>query len=116
MALSFGYFVSPVETRVGPQRAKFSLVQMFPWFGTNGTKVNATEFNAQAKYHEFLDRKNELYYQVKKAYYPILELKEHIRWQEENLEILNTYKRLSTTSFFEWKRSYGRCDTRGYHD
>ena len=24
LALSFGYFVSPVETRVGPQRAKFS--------------------------------------------------------------------------------------------
>ena len=32
--LSFGYFVSPVETRVGPQRARFSLTQMFPWFGT----------------------------------------------------------------------------------
>jgi outer membrane protein TolC len=103
MALSFGYFVSPVETRVGPQRAKFSLVQMFPWFGTNGTKVNATEFNAQAKYHEFLDRKNELFYQVKKAYYPILELKEHIIWQEENLDILNTYKRLSTTAFSNGK-------------
>ena len=29
--LSFGYFVSPVETRVGPQRARFSLTQMFPW-------------------------------------------------------------------------------------
>lgn len=103
LTLSFGYFVSPVETRVGPQRARFSLVQMFPWFGTNGTKVNAVEFNAQAKYHEFLDRRNELYYLVKKAYYPILELKEHIRWQEENLEILNTYKRLSTTSFSNGK-------------
>ncbi|MCG8309915.1 MAG: TolC family protein [Cytophagales bacterium] len=103
LALSFGYFVSPVETRVGPQRAKFSLVQMFPWFGTNGTKVDASEFNAQAKYHEFLDRKNELYYRVKKAYHPILELKEHIRWQKENLEILNTYKRLSTTNFSNGK-------------
>lgn len=103
LALSFGYFVSPVETRVGPQRAKFSLVQMFPWFGTNGTKENAIEFNAQAKYHEFLDRKHELYYLVKKAYYPIMELNEHISWQEENLEILNTYKRLSTTSFSNGK-------------
>ena len=26
--LSFGYFISPVETRVGPQRARFSLTQM----------------------------------------------------------------------------------------
>lgn len=103
LALSFGYFVSPVETRVGPQRAKFSLVQMFPWFGTNGTKVNAAEFSAQAKYQEFIDEKNELFYKVKKAYYPIVELHEQIRWQKENLEILQTYKRLSTTNFSNGK-------------
>lgn len=103
LALSFGYFVSPVETRVGPQKARISLVQMFPWFGTNGTKVDAMELSAQAKYQDFLDRKNELFYLVKKAYYPILELKEHIKLEEENLEILNTYKRLSTTSFSNGK-------------
>ena len=33
-SFSFGYFVSPVETRVGPQQARFSLTQMIPWFGT----------------------------------------------------------------------------------
>ena len=103
LLLSFGYFVSPVETRVGPQRAKFSLLQMFPWFGTNGTKVDAYEFEAQAKYHEFLDRKNELYFQVKNAYYPIYEIKELITWQRDNLEILETYKRLSTTNFSNGK-------------
>jgi outer membrane protein TolC len=92
-----------VETRVGPQRAKLSLVQMFPWFGTNDTKADATEFNAQAKYQEFLDKKNELHYRVKKAYYPIVELHEQIRWQEENLEILQTYKRLTTTNFSNGK-------------
>ena len=103
MALSFGYFVSPVETRVGPQKARISLVQMFPWFGTNGTKVDAMELSAQVKYQDFLDRKNELFYLVKKAFYPILELKQHIKLQKENLEILNMYKRLSTTNFSSGK-------------
>ncbi len=103
LALSFGYFVSPVETRVGPQKARISLVQMFPWFGTNGTKANAMELSAQAKYQDFLDKKNELFYLVKKAFYPMLELREHIKLQEENLEILNTYKRLSTTNFSNGK-------------
>lgn len=101
--LSFGYFVSPVETRVGPQRAKFSLVQMFPWFGTNGTKAEVSELNAQAKYHEFLDRKNELFYQVKARYYPLHEIKDQIKWQLANLEILETYKRLSTNAFSNGK-------------
>ncbi len=27
---SLGYFISPVETRLGPQNMKFSLTQMFP--------------------------------------------------------------------------------------
>lgn len=103
LVLSFGYFVSPVETRVGPQRAKFSLVQMFPWFGTNATKVDTYEFNAQAKYQEFINKRNELYYKVKASYYPIYEINEHIRWQNENLEILESYKRLSTTNFTNGK-------------
>ena len=32
--VSFGYFISPVETRVGPQRMRISAMQMFPWLGT----------------------------------------------------------------------------------
>lgn len=103
LALSFGYFVSPVETRVGPQRAKFSLVQMFPWFGTNATKVNTYEFIAQSKYQEFINKRNELYYKIKAAYYPIYEINEHIKWQKENLKILESYKRLSTTNFSNGK-------------
>lgn len=102
-SFSFGYFVSPVETRVGPQRAKFSLVQMFPWFGTNAIKADVSEFNAQALYHEFLDRKNALFYQVKAGYYPLLEIRGQITWQLANLEILETYKRLSTTAFANGK-------------
>lgn len=103
LSLSFGYFVSPVETRVGPQRAKFSLVQMFPWFGTNGSKADVSELNAQASYQIFLDRKNQLFYQVKTAYYPIYELQKQIVWKKENLDILRTYKRLATTSFSNGK-------------
>ena len=34
----FGYFIRPMETRVGPQRARISASQMFPWFGTLGFK------------------------------------------------------------------------------
>ena len=36
--VSFGYFISPVETRVGPQQFKISASQMFPWFGSRRAK------------------------------------------------------------------------------
>ncbi|PIB37431.1 transporter [Reichenbachiella sp. 5M10] len=97
--LSFGYFVSPIETRLGPQQAKLSLMQMFPWFGTLRAKEDAATRLAEAKYQLFLDARYELFFQVKQAYYLIYEVREHIRWQEENLEILSTYKALATTAF-----------------
>ena len=105
LTLSFGYFISPIETRLGPQRAKFSLIQMFPWFGTGGAKENAAIQRTESKYQAFLDAKNELYYKVKAAYYPLYEIHVHIKQQKENLNILNTYKELATTSFSNNKGS-----------
>ncbi|MCB0814783.1 MAG: TolC family protein, partial [Flavobacteriales bacterium] len=72
--LSIGYFISPVETRVGPQRARFSLTQMFPWFGTLGVQAEATDLLAEARYQAFLEARNELVYKVRMAYYPLHEL------------------------------------------
>jgi outer membrane protein TolC len=92
---SFGYFISPVETRVGPQRIKFSLSQMFPWFGTLDAKEDiATKF-AESKYQEFVAYKLSVFRDVKMAYYPLIELNEHIRLQQENLVLLTTYKELA---------------------
>lgn len=96
---SFGYFISPVETRVGPQRAKFGLSQMFPWFGTLAANGEMTTLMAEAKYQEFLSAKNELYFKVKAAWYPLFEVNNMLLLQKENREILSSFKQLSTTSF-----------------
>ena len=97
--LSFGVFVSPIETRIGPQRARISLSQMFPWFGTLKAKEDVASLLAEAKYQEFLNTKNELYLNVKKAFYPIVELREMIRLQEENITLLISTKELALSSF-----------------
>ncbi|MGX1023553.1 TolC family protein [Psychroflexus sp. MBR-150] len=98
-SLSFGYFISPVETRVGPQQAKFSLTQMFPWFGTLKAQGDAATFFAEAKYQAFLDARNQLYYKVAAAYYPLYELNEFIEIELENQRILKSYKTIATTQF-----------------
>ena len=103
--VSFGYFISPAETRLGAQQQKLSISQMFPWFGTLSAKENAATFLAQAKYQEFLDAKNELYFKVKAAYYPVIELSKTLQLQKENKEILLTLKQLSTTAFKNGKSS-----------
>ena len=87
-SLTVGYFISPVETRIGPQRARFSLVQMFPWFGTLGAQAEATDLLAEARYQAFLEARNELVYKVRMAYYPLHELDRAVELERADLEIL----------------------------
>ncbi len=96
---SFGYFISPVETRVGPQRAKFSLTQMFPWFGTLKAREDAATLLAEAKYQAFLDERNRLYFQVAAAYFPLYELKKWKQIEKENIDILESYKTIATRKY-----------------
>lgn len=97
--LSFGYFVQPIETRVGPQQAKLSLTQMFPWFGTLKANTQRDSLLAQSRYQEFLEAKYQLYYEVKSAYYPIYELHQTIRLHQENIKILENFKQISTVKY-----------------
>ncbi len=93
---SVGYFISPVETRVGPQRARLSLSQMFPWFGTLKAQGNVATLMAEAKYQSYLDARNKLYLQVANAFYPLYELKEWKTIEENNIKILKSYKSITT--------------------
>ena len=96
---SFGYFISPVETRVGPQRARLSLSQMFPWFGTLKAQGDAAALMAEAKLQNFIDARNQLYFRVAAAYYPLVELKDWSNIEQENINILESYKTIATQKF-----------------
>lgn len=96
-SLSFGYFIHPVETRVGPQRARFSLSQMFPWFGSLSAKGDAAAAMAQAKYLQFIDAREKLISNVKASYYELWQIRETIELERENLRILESYEDLATT-------------------
>ena len=97
--LSLSYFISPVETRLGPQRFKISLSQMFPWFKTLQTKGMVSKLMAEARYQEFIDVRNKLYFEVAQSYYPLYEIKELIRLQQQNLSILESYKIIAEKKF-----------------
>ena len=92
---AFAYFISPVETRVGPQQFRFSVSQMFPWFGTLETKENLASQNAKAKYESFLESKSRLFNEVRSNYYNIYFNRKAIEITRENLEILGSFKKLA---------------------
>lgn len=98
-SFSFGYFVSPAETRLGPQHVKFSLTQMFPWFGTLEAQSDAAAWMAEAKYQSFLDARNKLYNKVSSAYYPLYELNKWKQIEKQNIDILQSYKNIANSKF-----------------
>ncbi len=93
--LAFGYFIQPVETRVGPQEFRISASQMFPWFGTLKSKEDVAIQTAKAKYEAFEETKSKLFNEVRGTYYNIYFNRKAIDIVQDNILILNIFQRLS---------------------
>jgi len=98
-SLTMSSFGKMIETRVGRQEARFSIMQMFPWFGTLSSKENAANLMAEASFQNYVDTRNEIFFEVKSRYAELYELNKMIELEEQNLTILNTYKELAITKF-----------------
>ncbi len=96
--LSAGYFVSEPETRTGAQRAKFSIQQMLPWFGTITARENYSNAMAEAEYVDIAITKRKLALSVSQSYYILFELYAKQKVLDENIQLLQTYERLALTS------------------
>jgi outer membrane protein TolC len=93
--LSFGYFISPIETRVGAQRARIGFNQMFPWFGTLNSRGNVASQMAQSKFEAFEESHNKLFFQVERLWFDMYRLNQSIDILKENIFILQTFENLA---------------------
>ena len=96
---SYGYFIENVETRVGPQNQKFSLKQMFPWFGTLGTKSDIAFEEANAAYESYQSKKLNLFFNVKSAYYDYYYLGREIEITSANMQLLKYWESVVRTKY-----------------
>ena len=104
--VAFGVFVSPVETRVGAQRANISISQMFPWFGQLKAQESVVADLAKARYQEFEDAKNKLQFEVRSTYNNLYVLRSAIEITQENIVLLNSFKELAKVKFESGKGSF----------
>ncbi len=93
--VAFAYFISPIETRLGPQQARISLTQMFPWFGSLSDQRSVSEARAKAQYESFQETRNRLFYQTEKTLIELYELERSLDIAKENLDILNSLVEIS---------------------
>ncbi len=96
--VSAGYFVSEPETRTGAQRARFSVSQMLPWFGTITARENYASAMAETEFVEIVIAKRKLAMSVAQTYYELFAITAKQEVLNENIQLLKTYERLALTS------------------
>lgn len=92
--VGFGYFVRSVETRVGPQQARFSLTQTFPWPTKLSAGADAASAQARAAQKKFEAQALMVAERVATSYWNLWQIRRVRVIHREHLEIL---KALSET-------------------
>ncbi|WP_373832227.1 TolC family protein, partial [Bacteroides heparinolyticus] len=82
--LKIGFFLKPMETLMGEQVADFTLMQMFPWFGTQKAARSEAQEMARMAYEKFRDSRNNLWYEVKAQWYRLSNLNEQYKNTQAN--------------------------------
>jgi outer membrane protein TolC len=91
MELGAGWFASEPETRTGAQKARFSLRQMLPWFGSITARENYASSLAEVEYLDWVIARRKLLLQVSEAYYELRALEEQTAVLRKQLELLEQY-------------------------
>lgn len=97
--LMYGYFIENVETRVGPQNQKFSILQKIPWFGTLGSQKDIAFEMSQVNFQNYQSQLLQIIYQVKVSYYDLYYLQREIEITQENLELLTFWESIVRTKY-----------------
>jgi len=96
---TYGYFIEEVETRVGPQKNKFGIMQVFPWFGKIEARTDVAAAKAKAARQRYEANKLKLFWQVKDAFYEFTYLATAIDTAKENLELLQLFEEIARTKY-----------------
>ena len=98
MEVSAGVFVSEPETRTGAQKARFSVRQMLPWFGTLTARESYANALAEVDYLDMVIVKRKLRLSIAQSYYALYANKEIQEVLERNIQLLRTYEKLALTA------------------
>lgn len=92
--LMAGALVQPVQTRNGPQQARISISQHFPWFGTQKTQKRIASAQAEALHATLEEEKSSLFYELSRVYFDLYVIEESLRQTDRTLKILDTLGRV----------------------
>ena len=97
--LSAGVFISPVETRVGPQIMKLSLAQRFPWFGTLKAEKSVLKQKSLIALESYDIQWREIEYKVTSSWYQLNNVYQLIKFHQELLSLHESLHDITLTKF-----------------
>lgn len=90
--LTLGVFLEEVETRVGPQEARFGVRQAFPWPGVLSDRERAADAAARAAFRQFEAARLDVVEQTVRALHDLRYLEVATAITRENLELLRSFE------------------------
>lgn len=97
--LSYRYYISEVETRVGSMRQGVGLSQTFPWLGKLDLRGDVAAQAAEAERQRFEAARLKLFYEVKNAYYEYYHLGRSIEIVRRNMQLVQHMEQVVRTRY-----------------
>lgn len=97
--LEIGFYLKPMEVIGGKQVADFTLMQMFPWFGTRKAAKDEAGEMARMSYEKFRETRNNLWYEIKSQWYQLSNLNEQYKTTQANIALLQQLEQLAVNRF-----------------
>ncbi|EGN57243.1 outer membrane efflux protein [Hallella multisaccharivorax DSM 17128] len=97
--LQVGVFPKSMQHVNGKQIAIFTIMQMFPWFGTLKTGRENMEYKAESTYQKFRADGIALAYEVQRRWYDMLATQEKIKAVKGKLGLLEDIKKLALLTY-----------------
>lgn len=93
--LGVGWFLLPVETRLGAQQVRLGATQAFPWKGTIAARRAVALSQAGVANAEIARRQLQLILELEQAYYSLYALRADRAELENSLKVLNSWEQLA---------------------
>lgn len=97
--LTVGVYPSPMENVNVKQLATFTVMQMFPWFGSLKADREQMTYKVESVYQKFRADGIALAYQMQQQWYDMLAVQEKIRSVEDKLQLLKEIERVSLVQY-----------------
>ena len=94
-----GVFLQPMERFMGNQATDFRLMQMFPWRGMLTSQKEEAYLMGQAEYFRFMDKKNQLFLEVKSTWLELLFRQGELKLTQQTIDYLKKQESLMLLNY-----------------